>query len=527
VLANRGDRGYAGRVSKRLRLVLAIALAAIAALALGASPASAAPKEIAYVCHGEDICLLDPDNPSDVFNLTDNGTTSYDEDPVWSPDGKRVAFVARFTSQFPPQTNIYSMEPEAPGQTFNGALQITHFTNGNVPTGDLAWSPDGTKIAFVRGVASAGNQPLWVVRADGSSANATEIPTTGGAGHPTFSADSGKIAFSHNNQVYTLNSDISSPATPLPGATGNEPAWSPDGSKIAYGRESKDINIIGASGGTPLTIASLSQFAFASWSPSGAQLAYHEQAGENSYFRVVNADGSGNHGLPIVQGLNANGPAPSWSPDGSRLVFQGFYFGEADNTNKVYIGNADGSGSVTSLTPDQGFDTEPAWRPNPVAHPGPPVITPSGGSTGPLQGPTIKPKLKWFTNRIPWNEAPYVPMMNVFCGAPTCNSGATGTTKGAIAAGVRSHKLPAAAIAEAKPKASKKKPIVVARGKVFVPSNQERTLKLKLTKLAIKILKKTGKLKMSVTVTTTIAGQPPFKETRSVEIFVKNKKKKR
>jgi hypothetical protein len=121
-------------VSKRLRLVLVV----ITALVVGASAASAAPKEIAYVCHGEDICLLDPDNPSNVFNLTDNGTTSYDEDPVWSPDGKRVAFVARFTGEFPGEENIFTMEPEAPGQTFNGAVQITHFTNGVVPTGELA-----------------------------------------------------------------------------------------------------------------------------------------------------------------------------------------------------------------------------------------------------------------------------------------------------------------------------------------------------------------------------------------------------
>ncbi len=515
------------------RLWLVPVLVAVAILALAASVASAAPKEVAYVCKGEDICLLDPDNPSDVVNLTSNGTTSYEEDPTWSPDGKRLAFVARFTSKFPPETNIYTMEPDAPGQTVNGAVQVTHFTSGE-PTGDLAWSPDGTKIAFVRGSASHGNQPLYVVNSDGSSANATEIPTSGGAGDPTWSADSGKIAFSHNHQIYTVNGDISSPATPLPGATGEEPEWSPDGSRIAYGREFKDIDIIGQGGGTPLvTIPSSSQFAFASWSPNGTQLAYDEQTGEESYFRVVNADGTGDHGLPIVQGLNANGPAASWSPDGKRLVFQGFYFGEllttADDTNEVYIGNADGSGSVTSLTPNQGYSTHPVWRPSPTPTPvpgppgstppsgPPPVITPSGGSSGPLRGPTIKPKLVWFTNRIPWSEAPYVQPLSVSCGAPACAVSGEGKTKGAIPAGLTFGRT-LAATASAKPKP---KPKVIARGKVQVPPNQRRVLKLKLTKLAIAILKKVGKLKMSLTVTTRIAGQPPTKETRTVEIFVK------
>ena len=156
------------------------------------------------------------------------------------------------------------------------------------------------------------------------------------------------------------------------------------------------------------------------------------------------------------------------------------------------------------------------------------MITPSGpgGSSGPLPGPTIKPTLKWFTNRIFWTYAPYVPLLSVCCGAPACNVGGTGTAKGSVAAGIRPR--PAlAATASAKPKGSKKpKTIVVASGKVHVPSNQTRTLKLKLTKVAIAILKKVGKLKMTVTVTTTIAGQAPTKETRSIEIVAKPKKKK-
>ena len=515
-------------MSKTLRIALSFVLVAIAALALGASTALAGPKEIAYVCHGEDICLLDPDNPSAVTNLTDNGTTSYEKDPVWSPDGKRLAFVAEFKGSS--EENIYSMEPEGPDQTFNLATQITHFPLGLVAIGELAWSPDGSKIAFERGGFNSGSNPLYVVNADGTSANATEIPTFGsGGGTPTWSADSGKIAFWHNSQIYTVPADLSSAATALPGATCTEPAWSPDGSKIACGREFQNIQIFGPSGGSPMTtITNSSQFAFASWSPSGAQLAYHQQEGENTYFRIVNADGSGNHSLPVVQDLNANGPAPSWSPDGTRLVFQGYYFGPpGPSTNEVYIANANGSGSVTSLTPDQTRATSPVWRPNPVAHPGPQVITPSGpgGSSGPLPGPTVKPTLKWFTNRIFWTYAPYVPLLSVGCGAPACNVGGTGTAKGSVAAGIRPR--PAlAARAGAKPKNSKKpKTIVVASGKVHVPSNQTRILKLKLTKTAIAVLKKVGKLKMTVTVTTTIAGQAPTKETRSIELVAKPKKK--
>jgi Tol biopolymer transport system component len=497
--------------------ILAVTALAILALAILAATAAAAPKEIAYVCKGEDICLLDPDNPGNVTNLTDDGATSFDEDPAWSPDGNRLAFVARYTGKS--EENIFTMEPAATGNQANVAVQVTHFTNGLVPTGEIAWSPDGSKIAFVRGAVSAGNNPLYVANSDGSSAIATKITEAGQ--HPTWSRDSAKIAFSHNNQVFLVNPDNSSPAAPLPGAAGEEPAWSPDGSRIAYGREFHSIEIIGSGGGTPLAIPNNSQFAFASWSPSGAQLAYHEQEGESSYFQIVNADGSGKHHLPIVQSLNANGPAPSWSPDGLRLVFQGFFFGGGADTNEVYIANSDGSGSVTPLTPDQGFSTEPAWRPNLVTRPQ--VFTPSqGGSTGPLPGPTIKPKTVWFTNRIPWTPGPpYVPMMSVGCDAAACNVGAKGTASGARAAGILIAPEPAATVS-AKPKKSKKpKPVVVASGKVHVPANQKRTLKLKLTKAAIAAIEKVGKLKMTVTVTIAIAGQKPTTESRKVEVFLK------
>jgi TolB protein len=512
-------------VLKRLRLILGLALVALAALSLGASAASAGPKEIAYICKGEDICLLDPDNPSAVFNLTDNGTTSFESEPAWSPDGKRLAFVAKFTS--PASEDIYTMEPEGAGQTFNLATQVTDFVGVTPTITELAWSPDGTKIAFVRG-GSPGSIPVYVANADGSSANPTVVSAaSGGGGTPTWAPDSAKIAYWHGNQIYTVPPDASSPATPLPGATCTEPAWSPLGDKIACGNFRSNVQIYSLTGGSPpSTISNFSQWTFGAWSPSGAQFAYREEAGENAYFRIVNADGTGDHGLPIVQKLNAGDGPPSWSPDGTRLVFTGSNFSSEPHTNEVYIANADGSGSVTPLTLDQGVHpTHPVWRPNPVAHPGPQVITPSGGSTGPLPGPTIKPKLKWFTNRIFYSEggSPYVPMLIVACGGPVCNAGGTGTTKASVAAGIRPR--PALAARAGTKSKTSKKPIVVAKGKVHVPAGQKRVLKLKLTKLAIAIIEKVGKLKMSVTVTTTIAGQKPSKETRSVTIILKPKPK--
>ena len=81
----------------------------VAALLVTAAPAFAA-NEIAYQCD-TDVCLLDPANPAAVTNLTDNGATSFDEKPIWSPDGNKVAFVSNFTKAGQGERNVFVMEP--------------------------------------------------------------------------------------------------------------------------------------------------------------------------------------------------------------------------------------------------------------------------------------------------------------------------------------------------------------------------------------------------------------------------------
>lgn len=488
-------------------------------LAAGAGPAGAAPKEVAYRC-GLDICLLDPDNPSDVYNLTFNGATSYDEEPVWSPDGTKLAFVAKRNDVLPVTPNIFVMDPNAPGQTINVATQVTHYADGNVPLGELAWSPDGSKIAFARGSASQGAQPLWVTESNGSQAKPLPIATQGGG--PTWSPSGAQIAYWFSNQVYLKNSDGSGIAIPLAGAAGREPVWSPDGSRIAFGHpahpaEFLDLNILPAGGGAPTVVTSNTQFIFASWSPSGSQIAYRDTSPSNQeggYVRVVNADGSGDHGLPVVQGLNFDGGAPSWSPDGSRLVFRGFYFGdigtEADDTVKVYIANANGTGSVTSLTGDE--SDQPAWKPAPKP-PAPPLP--------PLPGAKIKPKLVWITKRIPWTPGGYIQPLIVFCPVKNCLVKTEGKAKGGAARAPIRPRTSSAASASAK---SKPRTILVGKAKTKIPAGKTRPIRLKVTKQGAALIKAQGSIRMTVTAKISIPGQKKVVKRKTVRVYLAKKK---
>jgi TolB protein len=488
-----------------------------AALAFGASSALAAPNEVAYVCEF-DICLLDPDNPAAVTNLTDNGSVSFDERPAWSPDGKKLAFVSNFSDN---THNVFVMEPDAAGEGINLAVQVTHYTDGGYLNGPV-WSPDGSRIAFVRGTAE-GNRSVLVAASDGTTGPPVTIAAHGQ--HPSWAPDGGKIVYSEGQQVYLKNADGSGSATMLENGAGREPAWSPDGTRIAFDfiahpAEFVDLHIVSSNGGgTPVIVPVNTQWTFSSWSPTGAQIAYQATSENDGYFRVVNADGSGDHGLPHITHVNANGPAPSWSPDSSRLVYQGFDYGNpadvSDDTTKVFIANTNGSGPATPLT--GGDSHEPAWRPNPVIAP-PPVVP---MALPPLPGPTIEPKIVWITKRIHWTQGPIF-VLSVACGGISCGAGAQGRSKSVAPPSGLS-----AATTSAKPK-KEPKTVLVGSGKVSVPAGQTRPLKMRLNGKGISLLKQSGHLDISVTVTITPAvGQTTTAKKTIHVVFDKPKKKQK
>ncbi len=205
-----------------------------------------------------------------------------------------------------------------------------------------AWSPDGTRIVFVRG-GSAGARDIHVMPSGGFGSRT--LVTLGGS-HPDWSPDSTQIVF-HANRIHPPEPEIySMPISGGPASLlyddGDQADWSPDGSQIAFrhytGR--KQIYVMNANGTNPTNISnSLYADEWPDWSPDGSQIAFSRNltsSGPREIF-VMNSDGTGVTQLTTIGGSEK----PHWSPDGSRIVFSRFgeiWVMDADGSNVAWLG---------------------------------------------------------------------------------------------------------------------------------------------------------------------------------------------
>jgi Tol biopolymer transport system component len=117
-----------------------------------------------------------------------------------------------------------------------------------------------------------------------------------------------------------------------------EPAWSPDGAKIAYVQDS-DIYVMDADGGNKINITN-NYFTIIernpSWSATG-KIAYERE----SQIWTMNPDGTSQTRFSAI--AQPSPLAPAWSPDGSKMAFT--------SGGEIWVINADGTGErrVTNI----------------------------------------------------------------------------------------------------------------------------------------------------------------------------------
>ncbi len=203
-----------------------------------------------------------------------------------------------------------------------------------------SWSPRADRVAFACG------GDIFVMRANGSERlNLTEALGPGVDIWPAWSPDGTRIAWcrrvDNDYEIFVMNADGSG-VTQLTNNDADDrcPAWSPDGNKLTFNSDADgddEIYVMAADG------TAVRQLTDNSWrdeepafSPDGGLLAFTSWASGNGDIYTVRLDGSGLRQLTHGPGDELGA---SWSPDGCRLCFEAHH----DTLSEIYVINSDGT----------------------------------------------------------------------------------------------------------------------------------------------------------------------------------------
>jgi len=210
-------------------------------------------------------------------------------------------------------------------------------------------NPDGSGLARLTHSDSGDIAPAW-------SPDGTRIafqcgigPETGGGFNTVGPSDICVMDADGRGLVRLTNDPVSD----------GEPSWSPDGSRIAF-RRAADIYTMKLDG-TEITRLTTDAAAYEpAWSPDGKQIVFMSRRDlGNLEIYLMNADGT--EILNLTRDLATDDDHPAWSPDGTRIAYDSSP--AAGGEIAIWLMDVDGSNKVR-LPPAPGNDSEPAWSPD-------------------------------------------------------------------------------------------------------------------------------------------------------------------
>ena len=254
----------------------------------------------------------------------------------------------------------------------------------NIPDGACqpSWSPDGMRLVFVSPCKARldlsdpplANTSLYIINVDGS--NLTPLPTApGGDFEPAWSPDGKRIAFTSLRdgymQIYSVNIADQS-VTRLTNTTSDintrQPAWSPFSNQIAYAEKrysAYQVWTMTDNGQGPQQVVRSGPTFWdyrPAWSPDGKMILFNERNSSGPVEPWVMVIPYEKRGTDSAYRLKLD-PLPEenahYSPDGAWVVFEGI---SDESNNDIFYATSTGT-DRTRITVDPAVDFDPAWRP--------------------------------------------------------------------------------------------------------------------------------------------------------------------
>jgi Tol biopolymer transport system component len=275
-----------------------------------------------------EIFSMLPDG-TDVRQLTrneDTGDSEMDDwSPAWSPDGRRIAFTSTRDHRGDglQSQELYVMNADGTEQR--------RLTVDEPSVGVAGWLPDG-RVAFLSCASGIADCDLMATDPDGGEPERV-YRMSGVSEFAAFTPDGGRLAITTFNRAAPRLvprielADLDGGDREVVVENGGEPAWSPDGERLAFVTD-RDRN---------------------------GPCLFHDCAGNASELYVAGADGANDRRITRTTAQEVH---PRWSPDGQKLLFARIE--SEDDDYELWVVNADGT-CPRQLTDNDDWDWMADW----------------------------------------------------------------------------------------------------------------------------------------------------------------------